>query len=164
MPPLALFRALAAADGLFWPFLLYSSALWTRTRLDPPTRELVILRVAATEHSDYELAQHLPLARRVGLSESAIAAALRRPPPDAGLNGQPLTQAQRDALVVADAVLERGEATPPPGAGARDPVATEAALLAGHYLAIARLTKFLALQPDKPARRPAGLPGRQRQS
>lgn len=81
LPPLALFRAVAGADALLWPFLRYSAALWTCTGLDPRTRELVILRVAATEACDYQLAQHVPLARRAGLSENAIATAIRRPRP-----------------------------------------------------------------------------------
>lgn len=152
LPRIALFRELARADGLFWPFLRYSAALWRQTSLHPCTRELVILRVAAAENCDYELAQHLPIARRTGLTESAIATALRRPLPEPPGPEDALKPAQRAVLLIADAVLS-SDGSMSAGRGAQPPSRTtlETALLAGHYLTIARLTHLLALPPDTPA-------------
>ncbi|MEO0062268.1 MAG: hypothetical protein RLZZ08_828 [Pseudomonadota bacterium] len=42
--------------------------------LDPALREAVVLRVAHVSGSAYELQQHLPLARKAGLTEMQIAA------------------------------------------------------------------------------------------
>ncbi len=149
LPPLALFRAVAGADALLWPFLRYSAALWTCTGLDPRTRELVILRVAATEACDYQLAQHVPLARRAGLSENAIATAIRRPLPDPANPADTLDQRQHAALATADAILQATSEAP--RANRAEPADIAVALLAGHYMAVARLCRLLDLPVDPPA-------------
>lgn len=147
LPPLALFRTVGDA-GLLLPFLRYSVALWTRTGLDRQTRELVILRVAATEECDYELAQHVPLGRRAGLSENAIAAALRRPPPYPAGHIEPLDDEQRRALETTDAVCTGHR---PLREGPEGPFDAAVALLAVHYLGVARLCRLLDLPPEAPA-------------
>lgn len=157
LPRLHLFAAVAASNGLLRPFLRYSAALWRRSGLDPATRELVILRVAAHEDCDYELAQHLSLARRAGLSEHGIAIALNRPQPDQDDPGSQangaglLTDQQRHALEVTDALLAGSRLNQPaPVSAAPEPQTVAVLLLAGHYLAIARLTRCLGLPCDAP--------------
>ena len=72
--PLALLRIVAHADTAFEPWLRYSNALLRRLELDPLLRELAILQVARLSASEYEWAQHVPIAESFGASEEAIAA------------------------------------------------------------------------------------------
>jgi 4-carboxymuconolactone decarboxylase len=65
-------------------------------------REVVVLRVAATSRSRYELGQHLPIARDCGLSDDTVAALLAVP----SLDG--LADADRLLAEATDAVLADG--------------------------------------------------------
>ena len=65
---LNLYRVLAHNPDVMRNFLRFGSSLITRTELAPKLRELVILRVAKLTGSEYEWAQHYPIALEVGVS------------------------------------------------------------------------------------------------
>ena len=74
LPPLNIFRMLAAAPANLKPFFDWGISLLFQTELDAHLRELAILRVAHVTGSKYEWAQHATIARRVGVREEEIAA------------------------------------------------------------------------------------------
>lgn len=67
------FRALANAPALLDAFLSYANALRDGSTLDPKLRELAILVVGQATRSEYEVAHHIPFARRAGVTESQLA-------------------------------------------------------------------------------------------
>lgn len=75
-PPYNIYRILANAPTLLPGFIQLAGSVLTKTELDPQLREIVILRVGAHCHSDYEMHQHERLARHVGVSEERIHKAL----------------------------------------------------------------------------------------
>jgi NAD(P)-dependent dehydrogenase (short-subunit alcohol dehydrogenase family)/alkylhydroperoxidase family enzyme len=74
LPPLNVFRMVASLPGSFRPFLELGGSLLGDPEIDARIRELLILRVAHVTRSAYEWAQHVQLARNVGVSEAQIEA------------------------------------------------------------------------------------------
>jgi alkylhydroperoxidase family enzyme len=72
--PPNLYKALANHPALVASWAEFSKVLRYDTRTPRPLRELVILRGAQLMHSEYEWAQHLPMARKSGVREAQIAA------------------------------------------------------------------------------------------
>jgi 4-carboxymuconolactone decarboxylase len=75
-PPYNIYRILANAPTVLPGFVQMAGALLTQGEIDPQLREMVILRVGAHCRSDYEVHQHLRLARHVGVSDARIRKAL----------------------------------------------------------------------------------------
>ena len=75
-PPYNIYRILANAPTALPGFVQLAGALLTQGEIDARLREMVILRVGAHCRSDYEVHQHLRLARHVGVSEGRIRKAL----------------------------------------------------------------------------------------
>ncbi|MGH2832839.1 MAG: carboxymuconolactone decarboxylase family protein [Solirubrobacteraceae bacterium] len=73
LPPLNIFRMVAAAPRAFGPFMALGGAVLSGA-LDAKRREIVVLRVAHATGADYEWVQHEQLARNVGVSEREIEA------------------------------------------------------------------------------------------
>ncbi|MGQ0651567.1 MAG: carboxymuconolactone decarboxylase family protein [Betaproteobacteria bacterium] len=71
--PPNLYRALANNPALVAAWTEFSKALRYDTRTPRALRELVILRGAQIVRSEYEWAQHLPMARKAGVREAQIA-------------------------------------------------------------------------------------------
>lgn len=69
---LNLYRVAAHTPYAGGHFLRLGSALLTRIELSPKLRELAILRVAKLSRSAYEWAQHVPIARDAGVTETQI--------------------------------------------------------------------------------------------
>ena len=63
-----LYKVLAHNPSVLRNFMRLGSSLLTKTELSPKLRELAILRVATLTGSDYEWAQHYPIALEVGVS------------------------------------------------------------------------------------------------
>jgi 4-carboxymuconolactone decarboxylase len=63
---------LALHPPLAKAFLSFNAHIATATQLDARCRELAILRISWLKKSGYELAQHLILGRRAGLSEDEL--------------------------------------------------------------------------------------------
>jgi alkylhydroperoxidase family enzyme len=72
--PPNLYRALANHPPLVAVWSEFSKVLRHDTRTPRALRELVILRGAQLIRSEYEWAQHLPMARKAGVREAQIAA------------------------------------------------------------------------------------------
>jgi alkylhydroperoxidase family enzyme len=72
--PPNLYKALANHPRLVAAWTEFSKTLRHDTRTPRALRELVILRGAQLMRSEYEWAQHLPMARKAGVSEAQIAA------------------------------------------------------------------------------------------
>ena len=64
-----LYKVLAHSPAVLHNFLRLGNTLLSRTELSPKLRELAILRVARLTGSEYEWAQHYPLAVETGLSQ-----------------------------------------------------------------------------------------------
>jgi 4-carboxymuconolactone decarboxylase len=63
-----------ASEGVYLGFGAYSQGLMKQSALDPKLRELAILRVGYISNCAYELFQHEPFGRFVGLTDTQIAA------------------------------------------------------------------------------------------
>jgi 4-carboxymuconolactone decarboxylase len=75
LPPLAVFRMVANAQGTFVDWLRFGRDCLDEGLFDPVLRELAILRVARlTPGAEYEWAQHVPILLAVGGSSAQIAA------------------------------------------------------------------------------------------
>jgi 4-carboxymuconolactone decarboxylase len=74
LPPLNVFRAVAAVPASFRPFLELGGSLLAGKQIDPKNREIAILGVARETGASYEWAQHEQLARNVGVSATEIEA------------------------------------------------------------------------------------------
>lgn len=72
--PANIFRAMANNPGIWQQYLRLGNALWTKSGLDTATRELIILRTAILQHSQYEWHQHVRIGRQAGLSDERIKA------------------------------------------------------------------------------------------
>jgi len=72
--PPNLYKALANHPRLVAAWTEFSKTLRHDTRTPRALRELVILRGAQLMRSEYEWAQHLPMARKAGVPEAQIAA------------------------------------------------------------------------------------------
>lgn len=71
LPPLNVFRMVAAAPGAGRPFLQLGGAVLSGA-LDARRREMAVLRVAHATKAAYEWAQHEQLARAAGVTEVEI--------------------------------------------------------------------------------------------
>lgn len=75
LPPLAVFRLVANAQGTFVDWLRFGQDCLDGRLFDSLLRELAILRVARlTPGADYEWAQHVPILLAVGGTSAQIAA------------------------------------------------------------------------------------------
>ena len=72
--PPNLYKALANHPALVAAWTEFSKTLRHDTRTPRSLRELVILRGAQLMRSEYEWAQHLPMARKAGVTEAQIEA------------------------------------------------------------------------------------------
>jgi AhpD family alkylhydroperoxidase len=86
LPPLNVFRAVAALPASLRPFLELGASLLSGESLTPAERELAILRVAHVTGAAYERQQHEQLAAAVGLDAAQIAVTASDDPA-AGLDG-----------------------------------------------------------------------------
>ncbi len=75
LPPLAIFRTVANAQGTFVDWLRFGRDCLDGELFDPVLRELAILRVARlTPGAEYEWVQHVPILLAVGGSAAQVAA------------------------------------------------------------------------------------------
>jgi alkylhydroperoxidase family enzyme len=65
-------RIMANEPKLFRPFVLFANALVYSEYLPADVREVVVLWIARDEAAPYEWHEHVPMARRAGLSDEQI--------------------------------------------------------------------------------------------
>jgi len=82
-------------------WLAYNSVLLNEPALDPRHRELMILRVAWRTGARYEWAQHVRLAKRVGITDEEIDAIAGSPEADTW------APVEHDLLAATDQLLDR---------------------------------------------------------
>jgi AhpD family alkylhydroperoxidase len=145
--PPAVFRTLGRNRGLFWGWLHFAGRLMPGGRLPRRQSELVILRVAATCGSDYELTQHRRLGRRAGLGKDEIARVEA-----GGLDGW--AGSDRTLLAAADELLATEDLSDAGWAALREDydehAAIEIVMLVGHYRMLAAALRTLRVAPDRP--------------
>jgi alkylhydroperoxidase family enzyme len=100
------------------------SAVVMNSVLDARTREVAILRVGWRIGSVYEWSNHVPIARRAGMSDDEIVA-VREDPPSATV----LTDRDRGAIAVVDEVLDGVSVSPATLATARSLLGDDRAVL-----------------------------------
>ena len=74
LPPLNVFRMMAAAPASFRPLLDLALSILVKAELPARDREIAVLRVAHVTGSKYEWTQHERLARNLGLGDREIEA------------------------------------------------------------------------------------------
>lgn len=77
--PANIYRMIAHTPELMPGFLALGDAILSKNSVPATLRELAILRVGHTYRAPYEIHQHERIARAIGLSEPAIAAAKSGP-------------------------------------------------------------------------------------
>ena len=147
--PLALLRVVAHAESAFEPWLRYSNTLLRKLELDPLLRELAILQVAHLSGSEYEWAQHVPIAESFGASAAAVEAIAtdEARPEGIGETGAAVLSFTREALLdgaASEAAVGELRAL----LGERGVV--ELLLVIGNYMGLARLIATVGLEAHEP--------------
>lgn len=152
LPRLNVFGLLAQAETVFVPWARFGGAMLNDLALDPLLRELTILQVGRLA-ARYEWDQHVPIAVACGAGEEQLAA-LDRGETEAGC----FTPVQRVALAFVADLVRDGEVPDDRYAALAaeldDRRVVELALVAGHYLGLARVMTALRIDADQPL--PAG--------
>lgn len=149
LPPLNIFRMMAAGDGLLAAFTRFGNHLLSKTVLDPVLREIAIIRVGVLSGATYEVHQHEAIARRVGMSDELIAAVR------VGPDGEGLDDLQRLVVRFTDDVVANVRA----GDDAFLPVAErlplgelqELTVIIGYYMAVSRFLETFDVELEDDA-------------
>ena len=149
---LNVFRLLANAPKVFGGWTDMVDELFASPTFDARMREVIILRVAHLQASPYELGQHVPLARTVGLTDQQIDAIL-----DAGdLDGAGFDRAERVALDVVTELCGTHRLTDDAFAAAHgvfgDEALTELLMIISCYYGLALVLNAADLDVDVAAR------------
>ena len=102
--PPNLYKALANHPQLVAAWTEFSKTLRHDTRTPRALRELVILRGAQLMRSEYEWAQHLPMARKAGVTEDQIEAL-------AGWRNSPAFSPEEKAALALGEAVTQGQVT-----------------------------------------------------
>jgi AhpD family alkylhydroperoxidase len=145
------FLVLGRTKRLFWGWLLFAGGLMPGGTLPRRETELVILRVAALTGCDYERSHHERLGRRVGLTDTDLAAVV------AGPADPHWSHRERTILAAVDELHEKRDLSDATWAALRKELderrTVELLLLAGHYEMLATTLMTLRVEPDAPRRR-----------
>lgn len=145
--PLNIFTTLARHPSLFRRWMGFGGALLSG-KLGARLRELVIMRTGHLCRSEYEWAQHVPLAKAAGISEDEIEA-LRTP-----LASGPWDGEDRLVLEAAEEIHEKGTITDPTwdSLSERFDEASliELVMLVGQYHLVATTVRTLRIALEEP--------------
>lgn len=148
LPDAHVFGLMAQARTAFKPWMRLGGVLLNDLALEPSLRELTILQVGRLAQR-YEWDQHVPIALATGIDQDQIDALER-----GEVDGSRFDPTQRAVLgFVADIVRdgEVSDADYATLAGLLDERRiVEVALVAGHYLGLARIMTALRIDPDEP--------------
>jgi alkylhydroperoxidase family enzyme len=153
LPPMHVFGLMAHAESAFRPWLRFSGALLRDLRLAPRLRELAILRVGQLA-ARYEWEQHVSIALSTGVTREQIDA-LDRGDLDV------FDETDRAVLEFTESVVEGttdDERYAAVAARLPERELVELALVAGHYLMLARLMSTFRIDSDPPVEPDALLP------
>ncbi len=147
LPDAHVFGLVAQARTAFVPWLRLGGVLLNDLSLPASLRELVILQVGRLAQR-YEWDQHVPIARSAGITAEQIESLER------GDVTGPFDDVQRAVLAFVADMVRDGEVSDADFAtlsGLLDEQQiVEVALVAGHYLGLARLMTALRIDPDEP--------------
>lgn len=147
--PPRVFTALGRHPRVFRRWLPLSATLLLRSELPRRDVELVILRTAWTCGGDYEWVQHVPLARRAGLSRAAVA----HVPSGAGWDGW--SRRQKLLLQAVDELHAQQSLTAPTAAELQQELTVrqliELCFLVGSYETLAMTLATLGVEPEPTA-------------
>jgi alkylhydroperoxidase family enzyme len=146
LPPLNIFRALAALPASLRPFLELGGSILAGAHLTAKERELAILRVAHLTAASYERQQHEQLARSVGLTEAEIEATAARSPgdtlgPDGALILRAADEITRDVRLSDETLAQVRERWGDRGAA-------ELILTVGYYNMVSRFLESTRVPPE----------------
>jgi len=145
--PPNLYKALANHPALVAAWTEFSKTLRHDTRTPRALRELVILRGAQLQRSEYEWAQHLSMARKAGVSEEQIASL-------ASWRTSPRFDAREKAALALGEAVTQGQVSDAVHAEAKrhfdDHDYVELALVAAFYAMVGRMLDAMGVQlePD----------------
>lgn len=146
LAPLNIFKMMAHAPHLMRPFVGLGSAFLIDGKLDPVTRECVILRVGYLSEATYEVAQHEKIGRDVGMSDALIEAVKRGP------GAKELSSEQRIALMYTDCLVEMPKPTEtrlrPVVAHFGPASVQELTLLIGYYMMVCRFLETFGVEVE----------------
>jgi alkylhydroperoxidase family enzyme len=147
LAPLNIFRMLGHAPHLLKPFVGMGTAFLQQGKLDPITRECVILRVGYLSNAKYETSQHEAIGLAIGMDDELIEAV------KAGPHADELSHEQKLALTFTDHLVTH----PHPSNGALKPVLKhfgapllqELTLLIGYYMMVCRFLETFGVEVEE---------------
>jgi alkylhydroperoxidase family enzyme len=147
--PANVFTTLGRHRRLFRSWLPFAGSMLLRTRLPRADVELVVLRTAFNCASAYEWAQHVPLARKAGLSAAAVAAVSHRSEQEVLSARQRLLLSATDELHSLKVVRAGTWRELSSVLDEREVI--ELCMLVGHYEMLAMTLNSLGVQPERAA-------------
>lgn len=151
LAPLNIFKMLCHAPHLLKPFVSLGTGFMMQGKLDPVTRECVILRVGYLSGASYETAQHEAIGRAIGMDDALIGAV------KAGPEAVGLSVEQRIAVRFTDHLVHNPRPSDEELESVRDhfglPGLQELVLLIGYYMMVCRFleTFGIDIEADGPA-------------
>jgi 4-carboxymuconolactone decarboxylase len=139
-----------ASEGVYFGFGAYSQGLMKQSALDPKLRELAILRVGYISDCAYELFQHEPFGRFVGLGEAQIDAIRAGDPGSPALNAE-----QAAVLTFVEDVVRNVRPSDASLAAVRehldDQQLIDLVLVTGNYMTVCRFLETTGIELDAEA-------------
>lgn len=146
LAPLNVFRMLCHAPHLVKPFVSMGTGFMVQGKLDPVTRECVVLRVGYLSRAGYETAQHEAIGLAVGMTPALIEAVKEGP----GAGG--LSDEQRIALSFTDHLVAHPRPSDEQVSVARAHFGLggleELALLIGYYMMVCRFLETFGVDVE----------------
>ena len=147
LAPLNVFRMLCHAPHLVKPFVSMGTGFMIQGKLDPVTRECVILPVGYLSQASYETAQHEAIGLAVGMTPALIEAVKEGP----GADG--LTDEQRIALGFTDHLVSHTRPSDEQVEAARAHFGLagleELVLLIGYYMMVCRFLETFGVDIEE---------------
>jgi alkylhydroperoxidase family enzyme len=145
---LNLFKVMANSPEVGRAFLKLGNTILMKSSLNPRLRELAILRVGALAQATYEWTQHVPIARRVGVSQRQIdALGDWKQSPDRFNDQERAVLAYTDA--VAEAIRVPDETFAAVRAFLNDQQLVELTTTIGYYGMVSRILEALEIELEK---------------
>lgn len=149
-PPNVTRMLAGASEGVYLGFGAFAQGLMKQSALDPKLRELAILRVGYISKCAYELFQHEPFGRFVGLTDEQLVAI------KAGdASSSTLDEEQRAVLRFVDDIVLNVRPSDETLSGLRqhldDQQMIDLVLVTGNYMTVCRFLETTGVEPDKEA-------------
>ena len=149
-PPNVTRMLAGASEGVYLGFGAFAQGLMKGSPLDPKLRELAILRVGYISDCAYELFQHEPFGRFVGLTDEQLAAI------KAGDAASPVLDRQQAAVLrFVDDIVHNVRPGDETLSGVRaflsDAEVIDLVMVTGNYMTVCRFLETTGIEPDENA-------------